>query len=73
MFDYTWVIAVLAFYLPLWFAAMWHVLSHRSISDVNKLTWVIVLIFTCFFGLVLYAFLGPPLEGSAAEKEPLRE
>lgn len=63
----TFAVFFLFFYVPLWFMAMWAVLKNKHISDVNRLTWVIVLIFAPVLGLVLYAFVGPPLEQPEAE------
>ncbi|MGE9295881.1 MAG: PLDc N-terminal domain-containing protein [Puniceicoccales bacterium] len=46
-------------YLVLWFCAMVSVLGDRELSEITKLTWVIVLLFAPVIGLLLYAVVSP--------------
>lgn len=45
-----------------WLITLICVLLRLDLDPVTKLTWVIVVIFVPFFGMLLYVFLAPPID-----------
>ena len=37
-----------------------HAISNNGLTDIEKLIWVIVILFTHFIGAVIYFFVGRP-------------
>jgi hypothetical protein len=54
-----WLVPVLMVGLVVWLATLSRVLQRSDLDSVTRLTWVIVVIFVPFFGMVLYWCLGP--------------
>lgn len=58
-----WILGVFIVYLILWVWSLAAVLiEKRKDREIEKLTWVIVLIFLPVIGLVFYAVFGPGVE-----------
>jgi uncharacterized membrane protein YhaH (DUF805 family) len=63
-----WLLGLVVFYLVLWIWSLIAVLSEkRKDREIEKLTWVIVLIFLPVLGVALYAAFGPG--GEITEEE----
>jgi len=63
----------LLFFAPLcllafvfWVGMLIHAITNKGLSDVEKLIWVIVMIFTHFIGALIYFFVGRPKKKVAA-------
>jgi len=65
-----WIMVVFILYLILWIWSLAAVLSEkRKDREIEKLTWVIVLIFLPVLGLILYATLGPGAEATEEDEK----
>ena len=51
-------LALLAFAFWIWMLV--HAISNNGLTDIEKLIWVIVILFTHFIGAVIYFFVGRP-------------
>jgi len=60
-----WLPAVLLIYGPVWLLVLAVILGRSDLDPVTKLTWVIVVIFVPFFGILLYWTIAP---GSSRQK-----
>ena len=49
-----------------WLWMLVHAITNRGLSDVEKLIWVIVMIFTHFLGALIYFFVGRPKKNAVA-------
>ena len=47
-----------------WIWMLVHALSNKGLRDTEKLTWVVVLIFTHFLGALICFFVGRPKHGN---------
>ncbi len=56
-----WLPFVLPVLLVLWLGSLALALGRSDFDPVTRLTWVIVLIFVPFFGIVLYWAIAPPV------------
>ena len=52
------VIAVVLFIF--WIAMLIHAVTNKGLSDVEKVMWVLVVLFLPFIGPIIYYFLGRP-------------
>jgi hypothetical protein len=52
------VISILCFGFWLWMLV--HAIGNKSLSDGEKVVWVLVIIFLPFLGSILYFFIGKP-------------
>ena len=50
-----------------WLWMLVHAITNKGLSDVEKLIWVIVMIFTHFLGALIYFFVGRPKKKAAAQ------
>ncbi len=65
-----WLLGLVVFYLVLWIWSLIAVLSEkRKDREIEKLTWVIVLIFLPVLGVALYAAFGPGGEFTEEEEK----
>ncbi len=56
-----WLPIVLPILLVLWLATLWRILHRADFDSITRLTWVIVVIFVPFFGMVMYwCSVAPP-------------
>ena len=51
-------LALLAFVFWIWMLV--HAITNNGLTDIEKLIWVIVILFTHFIGAVIYFFVGRP-------------
>ena len=51
-------LALLAFAFWIWMLV--HAITNNGLTDIEKLIWVIVILFTHFIGAVIYFFVGRP-------------
>ena len=51
-------LALLAFAFWIWMLV--HAISNNGLTDIEKLIWVIVMLFTHFIGALIYFFVGRP-------------
>ena len=51
-------LALLAFAFWIWMLV--HAITNNGLTDVEKLIWVIVMLFTHFIGALIYFFVGRP-------------
>jgi hypothetical protein len=51
-------LALLAFAFWIWMLV--HAISNNGLTDIEKLIWVIVILFTHFIGAVIYFIVGRP-------------
>jgi len=51
-------LALLTFALWIWMLV--HAITNDGLTDIEKLIWVIVILFTHFIGAVIYFFVGRP-------------
>ena len=52
------VVSILCFAFWLWMLV--HAIGNKSLSDGEKIVWVLVIIFLPFLGSILYFFIGKP-------------
>jgi len=57
-------LALLAFAFWIWMLV--HAISNNGLTDIEKLIWVIVILFTHFIGAVIYFFAGRPKRRTAS-------
>ena len=57
-------LALLAFAFWIWMLV--HAISNNGLTDIEKLIWVIVILFTHFIGAVIYFFVGRPKRKAAS-------
>ena len=57
-------LALLAFAFWIWMLV--HAITNDGLTDIEKLIWVIVLLFTHFVGAVIYFFVGRPKRRTAS-------
>ena len=50
-----------------WVWMLVHAITNQGLSDLEKLIWVIVMIFTHFLGALIYFFVGRPKTKAAAQ------
>jgi hypothetical protein len=62
-----WLPYVLLIWLALWLWNLAVVLVRSDFDAINRLTWVIVLIFVPFFGIFLYWFIAPNAQARIIE------
>jgi len=58
-------LCLLAFVFWVWMLV--HAITNQGLSDLEKLIWVIVMIFTHFLGALIYFFVGRPKKNTAAQ------
>ena len=51
-------LALLAFAFWIWMLV--HAITNNGLTDIEKLIWVIIILFTYFIGGVIYFFVGRP-------------
>ena len=51
-------LALLAF--AFWIGMLVHATTNNGLTDIEKLIWVIVILFTHFIGAIIYFFVGRP-------------
>ena len=56
-------LALLAFVFWIWMLV--HAITNNGLTDIEKLIWVIVILFTHFIGAVIYFFVGRPKRRTA--------
>jgi hypothetical protein len=49
-----WLPVFLPIVLVLWLATLWRILHRADFDSITRLTWVVVVIFVPFFGMVMY-------------------
>ena len=49
-----------------WIWMLVHAISNNGLSDIEKLIWVLVMLFTHFIGAVIYFFVGRPKRRAAS-------
>ncbi len=54
-----WLPVVFCVWLTTWLVSLGHALKRSDFDPITRLTWVIVLIFVPFFGILLYWFVSP--------------
>ncbi len=57
-------LALLAFAFWIWMLV--HAISNNGLTDIEKLIWVIVILFTHFIGAAIYFFVGRPKRRTAS-------
>ena len=57
-------LALLTFAFWIWMLV--HAISNNGLTDIEKLIWVIVILFTHFIGAVIYFFAGRPKRRTAS-------
>ena len=57
-------LALLAFAFWIWMLV--HAITNHGLTDIEKLIWVIVILFTHFIGAVIYFFVGRPKRRTAS-------
>ena len=57
-------LALLAFAFWIWMLV--HAITNDGLTDIEKLIWVIVMLFTHFIGAVIYFFVGRPKRRTAS-------
>jgi hypothetical protein len=57
-------LALLAFAFWIWMLV--HAITNDGLTDIEKLIWVIVILFTHFIGAVIYFFVGRPKRRTAS-------
>ena len=55
------IISILGFAFWLWMLV--HAIGNKSLSDGERIVWVLVIIFLPFIGSILYFFIGKPQGG----------
>lgn len=67
MFDATFGIAAFLLfgliglaYLAFWIWMLVHAITNKGVTDMERLVWVLVLIFVPFIGSIIYFFVGRP-------------
>jgi len=56
-------LALLAFVFWIWMLV--HAITNNGLTDIEKLIWVIVILFTHFIGALIYFFVGRPKRRTA--------
>jgi len=56
-------LALLAFAFWIWMLV--HAITNNGLTDIEKLIWVIVILFTHFIGAAIYFFVGRPKRSAA--------
>ena len=56
-------LALLAFAFWIWMLV--HAITNNGLTDIEKLIWVIVILFTHFIGAAIYFFVGRPKRRTA--------
>ena len=49
-----------------WIWMLVHAITNNGLTDIEKLIWVIVILFTHFIGAVIYFFVGRPKRRTAS-------
>ena len=57
-------LALLSFAFWIWMLV--HAITNDGLTDIEKLIWVIVILFTHFIGAVIYFFVGRPKRRTAS-------
>jgi hypothetical protein len=57
-------LAVLTFAFWIWMLV--HAITNNGLTDIEKLIWVIVILFTHFIGAAIYFFVGRPKRRTAS-------
>ena len=57
-------LALLAFVFWIWMLV--HAITNNGLTDIEKLIWVIVILFTHFLGAAIYFFVGRPKRRTAS-------
>jgi phospholipase D-like protein len=60
---FLWGLAALAFVFWIWMLV--HAITNKGLSDVEKIVWVLVVLFLHFLGALIYFFVGRPKGGGA--------
>ena len=55
---FIWGLAALAFVFWIWMLV--HAITNKGLSDVEKIVWVLVVLFLHFLGALIYFFVGRP-------------
>ena len=49
-----------------WIGMLIHAITNKGLSDMEKLIWVLVIVFTHFIGALIYFFVGRPQSRTAS-------
>jgi len=63
-----WLPGFMLFYGLVWLVTLAMLLQRGDFDPITKLTWVIVVIFVPFFGIILFWFIAPSSHWSPKEK-----
>ncbi len=55
---FLWGLAALAFVFWIWMLV--HAITNKGLTDVEKIVWVLVVLFLHFLGALIYFFVGRP-------------